>query len=759
MKIDKYIRTITFRVFARRIKLFLLITLSGIIFMALTPVVIDWAKVQALKVGYLNLAAEHAIEQQKTNHTPFVSIVPNGNVQVAGDVKLIGVNGGSLSVDLNASPRVGREPKERIRIKLPGPVDMLNGYSGIAVIVKTETGTSAEVRAGLCLTGVNGEKAEILPFIPVLSNWGDEQHEIYFDWGSFNYEKAEEAAAVLKSVDMIEFTFASARLAPERHGSAQARPARFRLSDLRLVDYIQGSYDPSRQSLTFDRDAGRWIPDERFDFTLQHRTQEVTGIVAAFGGQPGIRSAIASLDMAARTQCWDGSFLDGRRGAVTVASGEYTFGFTIYGLLQGYKHLEKIKYPGLDEKITIGPASMMRREFYQRMFYRAAMARTVATPAIYRDDIIGGNTLVTGANRVLGYAIAMRMVADVLVNPEWKKNVMEKYLPIMQEIADAQGKFSGGFPVLGEGDRYNGRGIHYDAGYTRTHMDWLVVGVVQTGDPLLVGMLKKYQTVFEAAMNEQGTGILRMISERGRGNSAVRLIIPDATYQVGVKHKLPVIAQWGYNCSQLAWSDSENQRRNHFATASNARGYTLGAHMSILLDDMQDQPVPRDIGYLFPRQFPLWSTSLYSKDGKLLRVSSMTFLPDGTQETDYKIEVGEYPSTVGVPVMIKSDAKITAIAKKLSGWPKLLPSGAKITFSGDIKSKGKVGKAVRIKLLKETNIIVSGPETVLPDELGGERIPFRAEFTLTPEKPGQIAEITVLKGTAPYTFKEGTVIR
>ena len=58
-------------------------------------------------------------------------------------------------------------------------------------------------------------------------------------------------------------------------------------------------------------------------------------MVAIHGGEAGLKSAVDALDMAARTQCWDGSFLDGRRGATTVASGEYTFGFTIVGMLNG----------------------------------------------------------------------------------------------------------------------------------------------------------------------------------------------------------------------------------------------------------------------------------------------------------------------------------------------------------------------------------------------------------------------------------------
>jgi hypothetical protein len=618
--------------------------------------------------------------------------------------------------------------------------------------VETRNGTSPEVRVGLTLTGQDGKTTQVQPILPALSAWGQTKHELYFDWSLLDFDKAEDIIPILKSVEKIEFTFASMRRAPERGPSKESQPAMLTLSDVRFVDYHKGSFDPSRRSLKFDKESAKWIPSDHFDLTIQHRYQEVTGIVASFGKEAGIDAAVNSLDYAVRTQCWDGSFQDGRRGANTVASGEYTFGFTLYGLLQAYKHMEKIKHPLLDQSMRIGPEQLSRREFYQRMFYRGAMARTAATPSKYRDDIIGGNTLVNGANRVLGYAIAMRMIADILMDPAEKKQVLDKFGPIMKEIADAQGQFSGGFPVLGEGDKYKGKGIHYDAGYTRTHMDWLIVGVRQTNDPLLVQILEKYQTVFEAAMNEKGLGILPMISERHQGNSPVRIILPDATYQIGAKYNLPIIAQWGYNASKAAWEDTGKTRGNFFASGANAQGYTLGAHHSILLDDMDPEPIPKDPGYLFPRQFPLWSTMTFSKESHLQRTSTMTFNADGTQTSDYRIEVGEYPVTVGVPVMIKSAAKVSAVAIELTGWPKLLPQGANLTLAGDVKAKGKVGEPVRLKLKKETRIVITGPDTVLPKEFGGKKIPFKAVLTLTPETAGQYVEITILQGTVDYEY-------
>jgi hypothetical protein len=715
----------------------------------------DWDTVQKLKVQCLSLTAQHAMEQQKTSAAPAIPIAFPSNVVAGGNLKIAAKSAQDLSVELTASPKVdGRSAAEFIRIKLPKPLDMISRHSGLALLIQTEQGSSPEVRLGLRLLAADGKSANIQPIMPALSPWGSQKREIYFDWAFLDYAKAKDAVAVLKAVDTIEITAASAKRAPQSGAAEQARSASFILSDLRLVDYLKGSYDPSRRWLKFDTAAGKWVAGGSLDLTLQHRTQEVTGIVAAYGGEAGVASAIDSLDMAARTQCWDGSFLDGRRGAVTVASGEYTFGFTLYGLLCAYTTLEKARCPLLDDKITIGADTMTRREFYQRMFYRGAMARTAALPSAYRDDIIDHNTLITGANRVLGYAMAMRMIADVLTNPAKKRLVLEKYRPIMQEIADAQGKFSGGFPLLGEGDIYDGRGIHYDAGYTRTHMDWLVLGARRTGDPLLVQILRRYQDVFEAAMDSEGTGLLPMISERHQPSGPVQLILSDATGQVGMQYHLPVIAQWGYNCGIHMWPDGEQRSTNHFRNASSARGYTLGAHMSILVDDMEARPVPKDLGYLFPRQFPVWSSRLYSKDGKLVRTSHMYIHPNGELTSDFRIQVGEFPVTVGVPVAIKSPkGVVVATAGKLSGWPKLLPEGAAIEIGGDVSAKGRIGQPFLFTLNKETHILISGPAVTLPPEAGGEKVPFRAELTLTPQGSGLPVELTVLRGTTSYTYK------
>jgi hypothetical protein len=100
------------------------------------------------------------------------------------------------------------------------------------------------------------------------------------------------------------------------------------------------------------------------------------------------------------------------------------------------------------------------------------------------------------------------------------------------------------------------------------------------------------------------------------------LIIPDLTAQVGMKYKLPIIAQWGYNDGMPVWKKYEpGKPANHFTYMARVRGYPLGAHSQFLAADTQPEPEPKDLGYLFPRQYPIWSARFVQKDdpGKVVR--------------------------------------------------------------------------------------------------------------------------------------------
>ena len=692
----------------------------------------DWKEVQKIKLGYIQLMAQHAMDQQKRFALPTINLPFPDKVTDSRKMKLISKSGKELKIKATdilseykkASPDV-------IHFSLTKPMDFLSKGSGITVQVKSDPGSSSEIRLGLRFIGKNGKIADITPYIPVVDSWGDPIHEIYFDWGFINYSNVNDAIEVLKNVEAIEFLIGAVKRAPQRGPCTTPQSAFFSISDMKLVDYLKGSFDPARHS---------WKEGVEPDLTLQQRCQEVTGVVASYGGKEGIKSALESLDFMARTQCWDGSFLDGRRGASTVVSGEYTYGFAIYAFLTGYLALEQAKIPQLDEKITIGSVKMLRRDIYKRMFYRAALSRErICGPSNYRDDIIGGNTLITGANRVLGYAIGMRMVADIFPEGEKRKEILSKFEEIMTEIMDAQGKFSGSFPILAEGDRFNGSGIHYDAGYTRTHMDWLIIAAQRTGDPRFIEMLRKYQDVFVAVMDSRGSGLLTMLSERGHSDNtmgSVELVIPDATAQVGMKYKLPVIAQWGYNNGMAEWLQWNDKSSNFWSSKTKEHGYTLGAHSGRLLDDFNPDPEPRDLGFLFPRQMPIWSTTLYNKKSQPVSTSHVYIKPDGTMANDYKIEIGLYPETVGVPVSVKSTAgTVIATAIELDGWPKLLPVNAELTvnINGEMVKKIKPNTPLDISIDGKAVIIISGADVQLPKEANDQKIPFKAVFTLEPQ--------------------------
>jgi len=102
---------------------------------------------------------------------------------------------------------------------------------------------------------------------------------------------------------------------------------------------------------------------------------------------------------------------------------------------------------------------------------------------------------------------------------------------------------------------------------------------------------------------------------------------------------------------------------------------------------------------------------------------------------DYKVEVGLYPETVGVPVsVISSEGTVIATALKLDGWPKLLPDNSKLnlTINGEANQNIIPGKPFNINLNGKSVITITGAEIQLPKEAGNEKVPFKAIFTLEP---------------------------
>jgi hypothetical protein len=223
-----------------------------------------------------------------------------------------------------------------------------------------------------------------------------------------------------------------------------------------------------------------------------------------------------------------------------------------------------------------------------------------------------------------------------------------------------------------------------------------------------------------------------------------------------MQYNLPVLAQWGYNDGMAKWLTWNNESRNFWKSQSNARGYTLAALTQIMLDDFVPEPEPKDLGYLFPRQFPIWSTTLYTKKNEPVRTSHVYINPDGTMQNDFKIEIGQYPETVGVPVSIESkEGTVIATALKLDGWPKLLPENAELTVSvnGEVKNKVQPGKPFELTFNGKAVIMISGPMIQLPKEANSEKVPFRAVFMLEPQGKQRPLSVTMTVSRDAVNYK------
>jgi hypothetical protein len=239
-----------------------------------------------------------------------------------------------------------------------------------------------------------------------------------------------------------------------------------------------------------------------------------------------------------------------------------------------------------------------------------------------------------------------------------------------------------------------------------------------------------------------------MLSERGHGEPRgdVPLVIPDITAQVGMIYNLPVIAQWGYNCGMAKWAVWDNSQHNFWSSMSQSRGYGLGAHTQIMLDDFTKDPEPHDIGYIFPRQYPIWSTTLYTKNNQPVRTSHVYINPDGTMANDFKIEIGLYPETVGVPVSVKSpEGTVITEAFKLEGWPKLLPADADLTVivNGEASQTIRPGQPFTVKVQNKAIVVISGPEMQLPKEAGSKKVTFKAVFSLDSQNKKKELPVTL----------------
>lgn len=612
---------------------------------------VSWDEVLDVKTQALQTAAKNAVDQQRIGHFPDQPL--EATYKGAGNVALTETtlwdadgDGQAWKVTVSDIPQ-NHDHKggaDKIEIRFPAPINVLERASGFAIWVNTAEGLSKDLRVGLHIK-VEGREDDPIVFAdtPVVQRFGDNPHLIYFDWGYV----FDNSLGVMKTppreyfekVTGIDLVFVQKRLPFEDGLKLEPASGEFYIDGLALVDWLDGTYDNSRAP-----DAN--TVNKGYPLTLQGRTQQVALIAAQFGGEEGMASAIRAMDMMARIQSWDGSWPELR----TRLQGEFTHGMILADLARALQWMREQNRPELEEEVTIRHWTMKRDDLYEQMLYRAAMSRTPGPFSAYHDTYVRGQgALDAGCNRPMSYAIGQYHTTEILRDPVQRAQVMAEYDANMDDLVAAQGSTAGGWPIFGEGNKYQGRGLHFDGGYTTDHLSLMADGYRSSNDERWATMLRKFQPVAEVMVMADGWHFDGAISERG-GSGPHKMKAGDIIYQEAMRANAPIIAQWGANFSDEIW-EQWPKGPSIWSGVPHMRGYGLGAFLTWQVYDMDVEPQPKDLGYVFPRQWPVWTANWINKKGDKVRESQIIVQPDGAIENTFKWEVGEYPEITALPIM------------------------------------------------------------------------------------------------------------
>jgi len=710
---------------------------------------VPWENVLDTKIELLRSAAERAVRQQRIGHLPDVPLTATfagvGGVAAAvvGDWDADG-DGRCQRVELRNIP-VTREHvrvADRLEVRFPEPVNLLEKGTGFAFWVRTPEGLSPHLRVGVRFK-VKGTDQDPVIFTdtPLVQRFGDNPHQLYFDWG---YVFAHSTGVFevppkefFERVTGFDLTFVQKTL-PITDERLAAASGHFWLDGLRIVDWGDGSYDNGR----FKSDR---VANGEYPVVLQGRTQQVALIAAQFGGEAGIASAIRAMDMMVRTQSWDGSWPEMR----TRMQGEYTHGMILADLARALRVLREARRPELEEVVAERHWRMRRDELYEQMLYRAAMSRGPGGLWEHRDSYSSGRgALSSGANRPMVFVAAQHIAAQVIHRPAWRAEILAEYEVNMPTLLKAQGMTSGGWPIFGEGDRYRGAGLHWDCGYTMDHVQIMANAARATGDPRWGEMMRKFDTVVEAMVMADGRTFDGALSERGDAKEG-QMKSPDIVFQEAIKHRAPKLAQWAANSSAHVWGGFP-RTGSLWPYARTARGYGLGAFLTWQVYDLEADPKPRDLGIVFPRQWPVWTARWINKAGVETRRSTLVARRGVGLVHDFAWAVGEYPVLQAVPLAVESlggpDVELRPVA--YAGDTARLPAAAALRLTVGPAAEGAApgapramdGDAAEIQCVAPSRVEIAAPEH-------GVQIAFDA----VPQAEGEaILRVRLLRKPEPY---------
>jgi len=711
---------------------------------------VTYEKAQGLKKAQLAKAAAHAVAQQRTESFPPSPVearyegVGNVSVEPSADWDADG-DGKCLKVTLRDIPQSHAHVgiKDRLAIRFAGPVNLLEKATGLSFWVKTPPELSKDLRFGVYFK-VQGTREDpvVISDTPLVHKFGDNPHLAYIDWGYV----FDHTVGVFKvppkdffaRVTGVELTFVQKRL-PQTPVKLEPASGSFYLDGLQLVDWYDGSYDSDR----FPRGGAI---NAKHPIVSQGRTQQVARISAEFGGEAGAKSALRAMDMMARIQCWDGSWPEMQ----TRLEGEFTHGMILADLAWALKALREQGRAELKETVTVRHWTMPRDALYEQMIYRGARSRLPAPISTFRDTYCSGKGALTGGcNRPMYFIVSQYVAAQVMTDPARKRDILAEYDQNMDDLTAHQGVTAGGWPIFGEGNRYQDKGLHWDCSYTTDHVIIMAAGSRVTGDKRWGDMMKKFDTVVEAMVLPTGHQIDGALSERGRAKRG-GLKAPDLVFQEAKRWGATRMAQWAANASRRTWAEWP-RGGSLWPYAGSARGYGLGAFLTWQVYDLQKDPAPADLGHVFPRQWPVWTARWIGKESrKEVRRSKLIVKPGGQMVNTFKWEVGQYPVVTGIPlaISVEGDTAVEIHPEAYRGNVARLPEKPALTL---IVERGR-------EAVSNTKPLEDGRFTLDLDAPTNVRMKFAAdedteiEFRAVPRTAGAKAHLTcrLLRKAEPY---------
>ena len=683
-----------------------------------------------IKTELMESAAKRAIAQQRKTHLPDFPLVGAwsgaGKVQVEESTDWdIDGDGRCYKItvsDINNKQR-DKGIKGVLQVRFPEAVDFRNKGTGLSFWIKCEDDLSPDLRFG---TYFKGSEPDPIVFtdIPVKQKFGDNPHRVYIDWG-FVFDHT---CGVMKTpktkfwetVTGFDLPFAHRRL-PNDGKKLEPVTATFYIDGLALSDIWHGSYD----SVRFKNGGVNTVEK---NLTAQGRYQQVARICAKFGGAEGQQSAIDAMDMLVRLQCWDGSWPELR----TRLQGEFTHGMIVADMAYALESLREAKHPALQEKIKIRHFDDTRERIYEKFIYRGAMSRAPGPIKNWKDSYCSGGALKTGANRPMVLIFSQWVTAQQMTGPKMKQALLEDYDKNMDDLVAHQGITAGGWPIFGEGSAFKGKGLNFDLGYTKDHVYIMAYASRVTNDKRWGDMIRKFDEVVKTMILKDGIHFEGPWHERKgqkRGGKGL-MKVSDIVYQEALRQNAPYFTQWGYNTHVHDW---KNFPRDLWKYTGTARGYGLGAFLTWNIYDMQTEPIPKNPGLYFPRQWPIHSVSWHHKDGrKNVRKSLATVGANGEIAVDFTWELGEYPVTNGLPLALKSSTDITVEVVSYTGKVSSLAADAALTVTQDGNDIASSGEAFSFKADKATTISVKTADVSM-------------SFIATPVKDAANIEATLIR--------------